>query len=220
MTFSDFANMLGQVLRKEENTVRFTRTLFEAILPEEKCYLLEGIADDTFKSYYNGSTGVTVLARKINADVKVEAFAKFIKAQGKVTVQKLCENFSNVLPEIDVNNTCKMIAELFDKIIMEAAAVKRERNKTSMKESISAEKLTENQNHVQKTGRCMVVEQNQSYSGKSEGADEAYEQFVEVHEVNDEECKKKKKFGNVYMTQHAKSMTNVGKVETLTINMN
>ena len=126
--FNEFASMLAPVLSKGSSTVAFTNTLFEAILPEDRYDLIEGLADDTFKSYYNGKTSITALAKKISADIETENFAEFITDHGEKAVQKLCQCFANVLPGITINNAGKMLAELFERIIMEAASAKRRKN--------------------------------------------------------------------------------------------
>ena len=47
MTFSEFANRLGIVIRSESSTAAFTRTLFEAILPEDRLDILSEYANST-----------------------------------------------------------------------------------------------------------------------------------------------------------------------------
>ena len=125
MTFSDFAHRIGKVLRGADSQSAFTKSLFETILSEERDYLLEGISDSTWKSYFNGGAQITRLAKKINAYTDPMAFEPFISDQEEPAVQKLCDTFSDVLPEINMGNAGEMIAGLFDVIIDEAAADKK-----------------------------------------------------------------------------------------------
>lgn len=127
MTFSDFASRIGTVLRGSDSQAVFTRTLFEMILPEDRDDLLEGISDSTWKSYFNGGARITRLAKKINAVVDPMLFEPYINEQEETAVQKLCEAFRDVLPEINLHNAGEQIAELFDKIINEAAGGKKEK---------------------------------------------------------------------------------------------
>ena len=127
MTFMDFAHRIGRVLRGADNQSAFTKSLFEMILPEEKNYLLENISVSAWKSYFNGSAQITRLAKKINAYTDPMLFEPYINDQEEPAIQKLCDAFSDELPEICISKAGEMIAALFDRIIDEAAADKKER---------------------------------------------------------------------------------------------
>ena len=66
MTFSEFANRLGRVIRSESSTATFTRTLFEAILPEDRLDVLNEYKISSYKAFYNGNSNITNIAKKIN----------------------------------------------------------------------------------------------------------------------------------------------------------
>ena len=121
MTFTDFAHRIGKVLRGADNQSAFTKSLFEMILPEERNYLLEGISDSAWKSYFNGGAQITRLAKKINAFTDPMLFEPYINDQEEPAIQKLCDAFSDVLPDIHMSNAGELIANLFDRIINEAA---------------------------------------------------------------------------------------------------
>lgn len=121
MLFCEFAQKLSPALRRDENTVRFTRTLFESILPEDKKDLLNGISENTFKAYYNGHSSIAQISKKIHLNVKKELFEDFIYQHERNAILKLCNIFSETFPNISNNNTGKLLAKLFFQIINEAA---------------------------------------------------------------------------------------------------
>ena len=135
MTFSDFARRIGSVLRGADSQAAFTKTLFEMIIPDDRDDLLEGISDSTWKSYFNGGAQITRLAKKINAFADPMLFEPYIDEQEEPAIQKLCDAFTDVLPEINLHNAGEQIAALFDGIINESAGGKKEKPINSDKES-------------------------------------------------------------------------------------
>ena len=131
MTFSDFASRIGNVLRGADSQSAFTKALFEMIIPDDRDDLLEGISDSTWKSYYNGSARITRLAKKINAVADPMLFESYINDQEEPAVQKICDAFIDVLPEINLHNAGEQIAGLFNEIINEAAGGKKEKPASS-----------------------------------------------------------------------------------------
>ena len=121
MYFKDFAYQIGLVMKGNSTTSSFTHTLFDAILPEKKKNLLDGISENTYKAYYNGKTKITGIAKKIYPDVNPNLFKDFISKQGANINKKLSETFSSVLPEISPANAGSVLAELFYQIIKKAA---------------------------------------------------------------------------------------------------
>ena len=179
MNFSDFAHRMGSVLMEGSSVSAFVRTLFEAILPEN-CYGLIEKSHSSFKSYYSGKTEITALARRINAHTQTKLFEKFIKKSGETSIRKLCEVFSDVLPDINLSNTGKMLAELFDKIITEAAV---------------ANKRQKVQRHIDKTEEIKTTEKHQennsAHSSLSEKDKRVIREFSTVYYqliVTNEEC--------------------------------
>lgn len=125
MVFQEFAGRLGGVIRAESSTHAFCRTLFEAILPEDKVEVLDEYKEATFKAYYNGNSQITRIAKKINMDAQAEIFAEFIEGYEDTIVQKICDAFSDVFPEINCHNAGITLGRLFESIIGEAAANKK-----------------------------------------------------------------------------------------------
>ena len=72
MTFSEFANRLGKVIRSESSTAVFTRTLFEAILPEDRLDILNEYKISSYKAFYNGNSNITNIAK--NKHTQAENF--------------------------------------------------------------------------------------------------------------------------------------------------
>ncbi len=141
MQFCEFANKLGKVLKKDNNTSAFTKTLFEMMIPEEKCFLFDDIAESTFRSYYNGQTNISNIAKKVSTDVKPSLFVKYIKESGKTAAQRLSDEFSGIFGDVDERNVANKLAELFNNIIIEATE-----NKRSVRNSLQIKDSTKNQN--------------------------------------------------------------------------
>ena len=141
MTFSDFAHRIGGVLRGADSQSAFAKTLFEMIIPDDRDDLLEDISESTWKSYFNGGARITRLAKKINAVADPMLFESYINEQDDPAVQKLCDAFIDVLPEINLHNASEQIAGLFNEIINEAAGGKKEKPASSKQENYEDDSL-------------------------------------------------------------------------------
>lgn len=125
MFFKDFIQRLASVLRGESNTAVFTRTIFEAIIPEDRYDSLDEYSDSSFKAYYNGNAGIGRISRKINSFADPVIFAPFIDDQEDAAIEKLCNAFEDSIPGIDTRNASELIAALFSDIITAAAGAKK-----------------------------------------------------------------------------------------------
>ena len=125
MTFQEFANRLGGVIRAESSTHAFCRTLFEAIIPDDKVEVLDEYSKSAYKAYFNGNSNITRIAKKIYMDTQADIFAGFINGYEDTTVQKICDAFSDILPDINCHNAGVILGELFESIIGKAAANKK-----------------------------------------------------------------------------------------------
>ena len=125
MIFKDFIQRLASVLRGESNTAVFTRTIFEAIIPEDRYDSLDEYSDSSFKAYYNGNAGIGRISRKINSFADPMIFAAFIDDQEDAAIEKLCNAFEDSIPGIDTRNASELIAALFSDIITAAAGAKK-----------------------------------------------------------------------------------------------
>ena len=122
MVFSEFAHKLSSVLRSGDNTVAFTKTLLESILNEDGQSVLEEYKESSYKGFYNGNTKITRLAKKINAFVEPMNFVEYIQGYPDAVVSNICDQFRSEIPDIDPFNAGDKLAELFVKIITEAAS--------------------------------------------------------------------------------------------------
>ena len=134
MLFTDFAHRCADTIKGKNSTSVFVRTLFEAMLQSKDIKLLDGIPDNTFKSYYNNSTGISGIAKKIYKHASVESFKDFLNQHEK---KALCKSFSDGLPNINEENASELIANLFYEIIEDAATQKRVANNSEYLSHIS-----------------------------------------------------------------------------------
>ena len=125
MTFSVFVQRLSAVIRAGSNTSDFTRSVIQAILSEEGQDILDEYKDSSFKGFYNGQSSVTRLAKKINAYIEPMNFQTYFDSFPEGVLQNLCDQFSDVLPDINLHNFGEKISDLFVSILTEAASTKR-----------------------------------------------------------------------------------------------
>ena len=131
MEFSTFMQLLFPVIGFGSSTRAFTKSMFEEILTDDSGDILDGYSENTYKAYYNGTTKITRIAQKIGRFVEPEEFVTYIQNLPDANVQRLCDNFKNYLPGITQHNAGYLIAELFEKIIKDAASVKRKQKSTA-----------------------------------------------------------------------------------------
>ena len=118
MDFSNFVQKMNGIIGNNKKISAFTRTLFESALPADERSLLINISNSTFKAYYYGQNSITYLAKKIYAFVNPSLFEKFLSYQNKNT--NLCSAFSNVIPNITPDNSCKLIADFFYSLLLDS----------------------------------------------------------------------------------------------------
>lgn len=121
ISFQDFAKRIASVLKSESNVQDFIHTLFSVILPEDQQELLKDKPIEHFRYYYSGKNTIKKLAKKIKLYIKPKLFENYINGYHKDVKHELCTAFNDILPDINEKNAGKLIAELFCKIIKEAA---------------------------------------------------------------------------------------------------
>ena len=119
--FYEFAQKMARVIKGDITNGDFTFRLFTAVLPEKKKDLIENIPEATLRGYYNGSSDITRIAKKIYADASATSFEKFVNDQSKNARTKLSEVFSSDLTDITPDNAGKLLSKLFLEIIKDAA---------------------------------------------------------------------------------------------------
>lgn len=151
MDFKTFAQLLYPIIGGASNQAAFVKTLFDTMVTEEGQSILEEQSDTTYRSYYNGQTGITRIAKKIQPYIETENFVEYIQSFSDETVLSLCESFRQNLPEIDSFNAGTQLSELFRNILKEAASQKR--NRTS-KGTVQKEKRSA---HDELSGRVLAT---------------------------------------------------------------
>ena len=143
MNFSEFATRLKRIIGGGNNTVQFTKSLFECILPDDDD-LMDGYSVNTLKAYFNGTSPISKLAKKIRPIMQKEGFEEFIdEFEGDVT-QSLADAFIDVAPEINACNCAIVLSDIFKKIIEDAAATEKKTPSSTKKEK----KMTEDQKEI------------------------------------------------------------------------
>ena len=134
MDFKEFIQRMASVIIAGGSTASFTRSVFEAILSEEGQVILDEYKTSSYKSFYNGQAKISRLAKKINAYIEPMNFSDYIYQFSDAAVENLCNQFSDVLPDITPHNAGEQLAELFVSIITEAAGTtKKSTSKSASK---------------------------------------------------------------------------------------
>ena len=126
MQFHKFVQRLYSVISFGENTVRFTKTILEAVVIEEHLDILD-YSDSSYKKFYNGSSSIHKLATRIAAYIDPMLFTEYLNSLNldDAPVEKICELFSDVCPNIDAHNAREELGKLLFKIIIEAAGTNK-----------------------------------------------------------------------------------------------
>lgn len=117
--------MLFPIIGAGSSTHAFTRSMFGTILDESGQSILDEYSEETYKAYYNGSTGISRIAKKVCAYMEPENFVSYIDEFPDATRDSLCEVFKASLFDCDSYNISQALADLFAEIIRTAAATKR-----------------------------------------------------------------------------------------------
>ncbi len=125
MEFKDFAQMLHPIIGGSSSQATFTKTLFDVIVTEDGQSAVDESSEVTYRSYFNGKTGISRIARKISPYIETENFVSFIHDFSDETVLSLCDSFREHLPEINSFNAGRQLADLFLSILKTAAGTKR-----------------------------------------------------------------------------------------------
>lgn len=125
MIFSEFVNMLFPIIGAGSSTHAFTRSMFDTIIDESGQSILDEYSEETYKAYYNGSTGISGIAKKVCAYMEPENFVSYIDEFPDATRDSLCEVFKASICDCDSYNISQALADLFAEIIRTAAATKR-----------------------------------------------------------------------------------------------
>lgn len=125
MEFKDFVQILHPIIGGSSSQGVFVRTLFDVIVTEGGQSALDEQSKVTYRSYFNGQTSISRIAKKINPYIETENFVTYIHDFSDETVSSLCDSFREYLPEINNFNAGRQLADLFLAILKTAAGAKR-----------------------------------------------------------------------------------------------
>lgn len=123
MDFTEFANRLRDIIGGTDNTAAFTKSLFETVTDDTDA--LKDVSTETYKSYFNGNTSISRLAKKILPRMSMEGFIEYIEQFEGDTLQRLADAFEKDIPDINACNVAIKLSEQFETIIKAAAGKKR-----------------------------------------------------------------------------------------------
>lgn len=125
MKFKDFVQILHPIIGGSSSQAAFVKTLFDVIVTEDGQSALDEQSEVTYRSYFNGQTGISRIAKKISPYIETENFVTCIHGFSDETVSSLCDSFREYLPVIDNFNAGRQLADLFLTILKTAAGTKR-----------------------------------------------------------------------------------------------
>lgn len=127
MDFVEFVSITRPIIGGKEGVHIYVKTLFDAILTENGKEILDGYSKESYKAYAGGKTSIRDISKAMVQYVDPVEFSSFIFNTEESTQIALCEQFTEFLPNINVNNVGDEIAELFANIIRTAAQTKRKK---------------------------------------------------------------------------------------------
>jgi hypothetical protein len=127
MDFVEFVTITRPILGGKGGVHIYVKTLFDAILTENGKEILDGYSKESYKAYAGGKTSIRDISKAMVQYVDPVEFSSFIFNTEESTQIALCEQFTEFLPNININNVGDEIAELFANIIRTAAQTKRKK---------------------------------------------------------------------------------------------
>lgn len=127
MNFVEFVTITRPILGGKGGVHIYVRTLFDAILTENGKEILDGYSKESYKAYAGGKTSIRDISKAMVQYVDPVEFSSFIFNTEESAQIALCEQFTEFLPNINVNNVGDEIAELFANIIRTATQTKRKK---------------------------------------------------------------------------------------------
>lgn len=127
MNFVEFVSITRPIIGGKGGVHIYVRTLFDAILTENGKEILNGYSPSSYKAYANGKTSITDISKAMVQYIDPVEFSSFIFNTEESVQIALCQQFTEFLPNITINNVGDEIAELFANIIRTAAQTKRKK---------------------------------------------------------------------------------------------
>ena len=135
MEFKKFVELTRPIIGGKGGVHIFVRTLFDTILNDDGKDILDDYSDSSYKAYANGTTQITEIAKAMSLHLEEEEFASYIDSFGDSIQLRLCEEFEPFLLDINAFNVGKKLADLFARIIREAAGTKRRSSASRKKDA-------------------------------------------------------------------------------------
>lgn len=140
MDFSQFAKILYSVFADGTNVDAFTQELFLNITDyaETETNPVETYTFPTFKSYFNGTNGISGIAKKINKHIDTIKFSEYINGLPDGATDNLRDALLPYVKEITAFNASEKCASLFKEIIITAAGTTKKKATPAVRDGSSA----------------------------------------------------------------------------------
>lgn len=129
MTFNSFAERLYAIIGNGNTTAKFALELFCNIIEYPEALEDENPLDEqllsTFKSYYNGTRSIRGLAKKVNPYIETTKFESYIESFTDGAQVNICSSFQEQCPGMTTFTVGREMAELFQRILIEAVTTKK-----------------------------------------------------------------------------------------------
>ena len=185
MEFKDFVQTLHPIIGGSSNQGAFVKTLFDVIVTDEGQSALDEQSEVTYRSYFNGSTGISRIAKKISPYLETENFVSYIHEFSDETVASLCDSFRDQLPDIDGFNAGRQLADLFLSIVKTAAGTKRKSAPKDAKGGTGKTPYDVFSEKILASGRAMADAWGKAMQAKADDMSRA--DTVEAEVVDDQE---------------------------------
>lgn len=140
MDFSQFAKILYSVFADGITVDVFTQTLFLNITDyaETETNPVENYTLPTFKSYFNGTNGISGIAKKINKHIDTVKFAAYINGLPDGATDNLCDALNPYIEDVTAFNASEKCAALFKGIIIAAAVTTKKKATPAVRDGSTA----------------------------------------------------------------------------------
>lgn len=164
MEFSTFIKRLKTVIGGSDNTVIFTRTIFELMVNEKGLDILDDKSDNTLKSYYNGYTSISKFASVVMSHLDdTDAFVSHLESYGETASQLLADNFVDEINDINASNAPLKIYDLFLDIIRKASNKKSTQKSAKENMVVLPEERPSNEVPYSEEDKCLLGEFTRDY---------------------------------------------------------
>ena len=97
MEFKDFVQILHPIIGGSSSQAAFTKTLFDVLVTEDGQSAVDEPTETTYRSYFNGQTGISRIAKKISPYIETENFVSYFQMR---RFQVSVTAFGNTYPQL------------------------------------------------------------------------------------------------------------------------